>query len=313
MNTQLKVTAEEVGQRLDIFLTAKINGVSRSRLQKLVKDGSVTVNGKAVTPHLALREDDIVSYPDDAAAPPAALVPRPDLPLDIVHEDPNVLVINKPTGQLVHPAAGETDTLANALLGHYPDIAAVGESPDRPGIVHRLDKDASGLLVVAKSQEAFDGLKRQFQAHEVTKEYVVLVAGRPPEDEGTVELAIGRSSGGGKMAAHVTPQEGDREAVTHYRVEEEVPGASLLSVSTETGRTHQIRVHLNAIGCPVAGDTLYGLKSKSRINAPRLFLHCRRLAFTHPTTKKPLEFTSPLPPDLADYLAKQRGQDNNSR
>lgn len=313
MEKHATITAADAGQRLDVFLSAQLPEASRSRLQKLVKSGTITVNGRRVTPHLALTKDDDVAWSDEAvAAPTLTLIPRPDLPLNVIHEDDDVLVIDKPAGLLIHPAAGETDTVANALLARVPAVSGVGDSPDRPGVVHRLDKDASGLLVLAKTKAAFDSLKKQFQYHTVLKEYVVLTAGRPPRDEGAIDLAVGRASYGGKMAARPTAKEGDRDAVTHYSLEEELPGASLLSVRTETGRTHQIRVHLNALGCPVAGDPLYGIKNRARLAAPRLFLHCRRLAFDHPVTKERLEFTSPLPKELEEYLKKLKSRKQKS-
>jgi 23S rRNA pseudouridine1911/1915/1917 synthase len=309
MTTTINVPAEAAGERLDAYLAGQLTTTSRSRLQKLIKSGVITLNGKKVTPHIALSERDAVAYPDEAAVPPTVeVLPNPSVKFEIIHEDRDVFVVSKPTGVLVHPAAGETDTLMNGLLAKYPALTKVGEGADRPGIVHRLDKDASGLLVVAKTKKAYESLKKQFQGHTVLKEYTVLVAGATPHDEGTIEMHIGRASFGGKMAARDKSQarEDDREAITHYYVEEELSGASLLRVRTETGRTHQIRVHLNALGCPVAGDPLYGTKNKMRLASPRLFLHCRRLAFDHPTTGARMEFEAPLPADLQEYLEKVR-------
>ena len=309
MTTTLTIPAEAAGERLDAYLAKQVPTASRSRLQKLIKSGVVTLNDKKVTPHIALDEGDVIAYPEDAVAPiDLRVLPNASVQFAVVYEDKDVVVVDKPTGLLVHPAAGEHDTLVNGLLAKYPAIAKVGESPDRPGIVHRLDKDASGLLVVAKTKKAFENLKKQFQAHLILKEYVVMVAGEPPLDEGTIDLAIGRASFGGKMAARDRSQakEDDRDATTHYYVEETMPGAALLRVRTETGRTHQIRVHLNALGCPVAGDPLYGTRNKAHLSAPRLFLHCRRLGFDHPTTGKHIEFESALPADLQAYLTKSR-------
>jgi 23S rRNA pseudouridine1911/1915/1917 synthase len=236
----------------------------------------------------------------------------------VVYEDDHIVVVDKPSGMIVHPAVpGENDSLANALMAQYPEIAKVGDDPQRPGIVHRLDREASGLLVVARTKAAFDALKSQFQQHVVHKEYVVLVDGAPPEDAGTVDLAIGRKASGGKMAARPMlpprmgaiesePQEDDRKAVTHYRIEEKFAKTTLLAVRTETGRTHQIRVHFNAIGCPVAGDALYGIKRQGRFPSPRLFLHARGLAFTHPITDAELSFTAPMPPELEAIIKRLR-------
>ncbi len=308
MKHAITIAAEDAGARLDVFLTRHLADRSRSQLQKIIKDGAVLLNGKKATPHVALRAGDKVFFelPEKAAAP-AGLTPRPDIKISVVYEDDDVVVVNKPTGLLVHPTVlSETDTLANALVSQYPQIAGVGESPDRPGIMHRLDKDASGLMVVAKNPKAYESLKKQFQVHTVDKEYTVLVQGRPPKDSGTVSLAIGRASAGDKMAARAEPMEGDRPAVTHYRVDKRFVGASLLTVKTETGRTHQIRAHFKALGCPVAGDPLYKAPRGQRLGVPRLFLHCSRLAFDQPTTGRRLEFRIPLPVDLADELKKLR-------
>jgi 23S rRNA pseudouridine1911/1915/1917 synthase len=301
------ITAEDAGQRLDLFLASRYPAMSRSKLQKQIKGGAVRLGGKQVTPHIALREGDEVTVPTEAVTPQTmTLEPRPDIALDIVHEDADVIVLNKPAGLLMHPAAGEQDTLANALLAHHPDIIKVGDEPaERPGIVHRLDKDASGLLVVAKTPVAFERLKEQFQAHTVLKEYTVLVGGGVPQDEDTIRLYIGRATVGGRMAARSKPLDGDREAVTHYHRDAIYEKATLLTVRTETGRTHQIRVHLFALGAPVVGDSLYGIKSRFYLAAPRLFLHCSRLGFTHPTSGETMTFTVPLPPALQKFLDAQ--------
>lgn len=307
-----EIGSAEAGQRLDVFLTARLaetaEGVvlSRSKVQALIKGGRVRVNEEKETPHYALEEGDIVEVDVPAQAPrDAALRPRSDIKFNIVHEDDDVIVVEKPNGLLTHPAVpGESDSLANAVLAHAPGIAAVGESSERPGIVHRLDKDASGLLVIAKTKAAFDSLKAQFQAHTVRKEYAVLVDGGPPQDSGTVSLSVGRKKGDGKMAARPKDdaREGDRDAVTHYSVDTRYARAALLTVRTDTGRTHQIRVHMHALGCPVVGDQLYGERKDGRVKAPRLFLHAKSLAFDHPVTGERLTFTSGLPTELQHVL-----------
>ncbi|MEA3249828.1 MAG: RluA family pseudouridine synthase [Patescibacteria group bacterium] len=309
MRNEHKIDEASAGKRLDVFLAETLAGISRSAIQKSIKDGEVTLNGERAKPHTALREEDIVSVSEEAATPPGPmkLTPRPDIKLNIVHEDDDIIVLNKPSGLLVHPAVrAEDDTLANALLAHYPDITGVGEGPERPGIVHRLDRDASGLLVVAKNKKAYAALKRQFQKHDIKKEYAVLVHGRPPEDEGTIDMAIGRSTRERRMAARAEPLKGDREAVTHYRADEFFMDASLLTVRTETGRTHQIRAHFKALGCPVAGDKLYGSKKSRSLPVQRLFLHAKMLGFKHPTTRKRMEFKTPLPTELEDVLGGLR-------
>lgn len=310
MDRELEVTPEDDGRRLDRLLADKLEKFSRTGLQRLIQDGRILVNGRKVTPHFAVSAGDRISL-DIADAEPqhrtAALKPRPDIALNIVHEDADVAVINKPSGLLVHPSVrGEEETLAAALIARHPEMAGVGESWERPGIMHRLDKDASGLLVVAKTKKAYGSLKRQFQKHAVKKEYAVLVHGRPPKDEGTITLAVGRASSGDKMAARAEPLAGDRSAVTHYRIDEFYAGASLLTVRTETGRTHQIRAHFKALGCPVAGDPLYRMKRGPALPAGRLFLHCKTLAFTHPASRRKMEFTAPLPADLEKTLSSLR-------
>jgi len=307
MEKIFRVEKEEAGTRLDRLLAGKLTELSRTSIQKLIKDGRVLLNGQKVTPHIAVREDDEIAIEAEAAVPkakPTALTPRPDIKLEIVHEDNDVVVVNKPSGLLVHPSVrDEEETLANVLVARYPEIAGVGESFERPGIVHRLDKDASGLLVVARTKKAYTSLKRQFQKHTIKKEYQVLVHGHPPKDAGTITLAVGRASSGEKMAARAEPLAGDRSAVTHYRVDTRYADASLLTVRTETGRTHQIRAHFKALGCPVAGDPLYHWKRGPSLPAGRLFLHAKTLGFSHPASRRKLEFSAPLPADLQDVLA----------
>ncbi|PIY62780.1 RluA family pseudouridine synthase [Candidatus Uhrbacteria bacterium CG_4_10_14_0_8_um_filter_58_22] len=314
METQITIEEKDVGKRLDVFLAERDGSISRSAVQKVIKRNLVQLNGRpAKSPHEALRIGDLITFSDDALAAsdaPFVLLPRPDISLEIVYEDDDLIVVNKPSGLLVHATVrNEQDTLANALLAHYPPIRDIGEGPERPGIMHRLDKDASGLMVVAKTDLAYQSLKKSFQTHDVEKEYAVLTVGNPPNEEGTIDLPIGRSTSERRMAARSQPLEGDRPAVTHYSVEEYLPGAALLAVHTETGRTHQIRTHLKAIGCPVAGDKLYG-PSKSPLPVGRLFLHARRLAIRHPKDGRRLEFSVPLPQELETFLTvlRKRGE-----
>jgi len=307
MSKIIRVEKSESGTRLDVLLAGKLAGISRSRIQKAIKDGHVLINKETVTPHIAVREDDEIGLEMDAVEPPkqTRLVPRPDISLVVVHEDADIVVVDKPTGLLVHPSVREeNDTLANALIARYPEMATVGESWERPGIMHRLDKDASGLLVMARNKKAYLSLKRQFQRHTIKKIYQVLVHDRPPKDAGTVDLAIGRAGSGTHMTARPQPLAGDKTAVTHYSVDELFGSAALLTVWTETGRTHQIRAHFKALGCPVAGDPLYKMKRGPSLPVPRLFLHAKTLGFTHPVTRKKMEFQSPLPADLREALAR---------
>lgn len=310
MKRSFRAEKKDAGTRLDVFLTARLEGWTRSQAQKIIKADAASVNGTTANPHFKLSEgDEVIVDAEDRGAPKKGIAPRPDIQLAIVHEDDDLAVIDKPSGLLVHPATDRDDaTLVHALVARWPQIrkAGVGGSPDRPGIMHRLDKDASGLMVVAKTNKAYESLKRQFQKHTVKKEYAVLVEGAPPADEGTVTLHIGRRKNSGMMAARPEPREGDKEAITHYRVDERFPKAALLTVRTETGRTHQIRAHMNAIGCPVVGDPLYGVKRPARLPSPRLFLHAKMLGFTHPVTRRRMEFSSRLPEELEGVLKKLR-------
>lgn len=304
----IEVPTEAAGQRLDVYLTSRLKNLSRSKIQKLIKGGEILLDGRHATPHEAVAAGQKITIAADALTTvDSRLKSRPDIDLRVVYEDDDVAVIDKPSGLLVHPGPrGEQDTLANALIARWPAMAEVGEAPERPGIVHRLDKDASGLMVVAKNQKAYRALKRQFQNHKTRKQYAVLVIGRPPRDEGTIELAVGRSTAGGKMAARRVPLAGDRTAVTHYRITELFRDAALLEVRTETGRTHQIRTHFRALGCPVAGDPLYGRHRGPQPPTSRLFLHAAQLEFNQPTNRRRLKFESPLPPELQKTLSLMR-------
>ncbi len=302
---RLHVEPGEGGGRLDVWLASRVAGLSRSRLQALIREGSVRVNGASAKPNstVAVGAEVCVEIP-----PPASVDLQPqDLPLTVLYEDAEILVLNKPAGLVVHPAAGHADgTLVNALLYHCADLAGVG-GERRPGIVHRLDKDTSGVMVVCKHDAALEALGRQFREGGVAKEYVALVQGVPLPATGTVRTLIGRSPHDRKKMA-VTTTHG-RPAVTHYRVVETLPGGALLRVRIETGRTHQIRVHLAHLGFPVAGDRQYGTRRQTRtdaIQAPRQMLHAAQLAFTHPRTGKPLCFEAPLPPDMEELLSVLR-------
>jgi 23S rRNA pseudouridine1911/1915/1917 synthase len=294
------VPEESAGERLDKFMAARFPDRSRGAWQDAISAGHVTLNGRVTTPHHA------ATMPDNDADRQITMVPRPDITLRVAFEDAALAVIEKPSGMLMHPAIPtDTATLAHAAIARWPQMATVGESPERPGIMQRLDKEASGLVVLAKIAAAYDDLKRQFQKHDITKEYLVLVSGVPSQESGTVTLAIGRKAGQGRMSARPAAFDGDRPAVTHYEVVEHFANAALLRVRTETGRTHQIRAHMKALGCPVAGDEVYGTPAAQRLS-PRLFLHATTLGFVHPATKKPMEFVSALPQELENVLAKLR-------
>lgn len=293
--------AEGVTGRLDAWLAAQAPELSRARIQALMKDGRVTCGGAAVKASAKPEQGQVIEIRVPA---PVQAEPQPeDIPLDILYEDAALLVLNKPAGLVVHPAPGHADgTLVNALLHHCDDLGGVG-GVERPGIVHRLDKDTSGLMMVAKSDAAMAGLVKLFQTGGITKEYLTLVHGAPPKASGTVSNLIGRHPVDRKRMAVVRCN--GRQAVTHYAVERQFKGAALVRCRIETGRTHQIRVHMQSLGCPVAGDALYGRSAADKrlpVVPARQMLHAARLAFAHPLTGAALTFDAPLPVDFAAVL-----------
>lgn len=278
---QFTITSEYAKMRLDKFLMEHFPGFSRGHLQKLVKAGQVTVGGKPVTPHHFLKEGDAV----EATIEPVQeliVVPNPAVQFEVLSEEPDFIIVNKPAGLVVHQGAGHKtpDTLANGLLARYPKIGKIGDDPIRPGIIHRLDADVSGVMVIARTQDMFDALKRQFKLHEIEKEYVAVVQGPVSPSSGVIEFAIAHK--GSKMVARPKGGEG-RKAVTEYETMTagQQDSRTALRIRTHTGRTHQIRVHLKALGNPIVGDRLYGKKSGQQDSrtAERLMLHARRLAF----------------------------------
>jgi 23S rRNA pseudouridine1911/1915/1917 synthase len=286
-------------QRLDKFLVACLEGYSRSRLQGLIKDGLVTVDGIPVYKASQMLDRSSTVQVRILPAGPANLAPEA-IPLDIVFENNDLLVVNKPAGMVVHPAAGHASgTLANAALGHAPEMEGIG-GQQRPGVVHRLDKDTSGLILMAKNDRAHVWLQEQFRQRSVIKIYIALVDGHPPTPTGRIEAPIGRDAKQRKRMAIVTPQKG-REAISEYRTLETFPEQTLLEVHPITGRTHQIRVHLAFLGCPVAGDTVYGRQHAS-IAVKRHFLHAARLTIRLPGEKTPRTFEAPLPEELNTVL-----------
>ncbi len=283
------------GVRLDRFVADKCSELTRTHVQRLIADGFITVNGREAKSSLRLDSGDRVDV-IVPPAPPSPLVPEA-IPLHIVYEDEDLLVVDKPPGLTVHPAPGHPDhTLINAILSHVPHLARMGDSL-RPGIVHRLDKDTSGLMIVAKNQVAQMNLIEQFRARSVVKAYLVLVKGHLTPEKGIIDAAIGRDVRNRKRMAVV--REG-RPARTQYQVIKYINDYTLLEILPETGRTHQIRVHLAAIGYPVVGDAIYGVKSP---HLSRQFLHACRLGFRLPSSGEYVEFKSELPEDLAQALA----------
>lgn len=292
----------ESGVRLDLFVARALPHLSRTRVQTFIEQGYIQVNQHRAKASTRLEPGDSITVSEPAPEPSPLSPESASLPLDIVFEDQQLLVINKPAGLVVHPAAGhERDTLVDALLARHIPLGAAPEGDDtrRPGIVHRLDKDTSGLLLVAKTAEAMLGLTQQFQTHTITKRYLALVEGHLPVQEGAIDAPVGRDQRQRQRMA-ITAQHG-RDAQTLFWVEQEFSRFTLLRVQIITGRTHQIRVHFAAIGHPVAGDSLYG--RPQRPEPPRLFLHAAELRFIHPTTGQERSFSAPLPPDLQGFLA----------
>lgn len=297
MDQSLTVPADLEGERLDRVL-AVLGGMSRSAARRLIDDGEVLVDGEPGVARQRMSGGEQVEFPTVAERSPLEAEP---VEFAVVHEDGDVIVVDKPAGLVVHPGAGrESGTLAAGLLHRRPEIVGVG-SPDRPGIVHRLDKDTSGLMVVAASPSGYEGLRQQVADRSMRREYLALVDGTFDVPTGTIDAGIGRDETR-PLRRKVDPA--GRPARTHYEVERQFPeaGMTLLRVRLETGRTHQIRVHLAAIDHPLAGDPVYRL-GPDRVPVPRLFLHATRLVFRHPVTGEEMDFESPLPNDLAEALS----------
>jgi 23S rRNA pseudouridine1911/1915/1917 synthase len=313
----LKVPGSSAGERLDRFLAAAQKDLSRSRLQALIRAGRVLVEGRAARASQRLRAGERVLV--ELPAPRRVALEPEAIPLAIVYEDEHLLVVDKPAGLVVHPGAGvASGTLVHALLHHAPAIADVGGA-GRPGIVHRLDKQTSGLMVVAKSAAAYRALVEMLRARTVRRRYLAIVWGLPPTATGSVEGAIGRDPRQRKRMAVVA--RGGKPARTRWRVRERLAGAALLEVTLDTGRTHQIRVHLAHLGYPVAGDPLYGGRGKVQLSGtagerslrsvvlealPRQALHATELEFPHPVTGEVVRFTSPPPADFERALESLR-------
>jgi 23S rRNA pseudouridine1911/1915/1917 synthase len=302
------ISQDEAGARLDVFLAGKLPKMTRSQVSKFLKAGAGKVNGKSASVHRFLNPGDKVEFGTvDSVAGKTEVAPedrpvRPVPELKIIDETKGFIVLDKPTGVLVHPDGKQlTGTLVDALLAHDPKIAKIGEDPERPGIMHRLDKEVSGLMVVAKEQDAFDSLKAQFAEHSVDKVYLALVHGEMEQDEGDIKFRIARSKTKSRMAARPAHEEEGRAAWTHYRTLKRFKKASLLELSIFSGRTHQIRAHLLALNHPVIGDVLYGRKSEDRkIKSPRLMLQCVKLGFKDPATGELREYELPPVKEFAE-------------
>jgi 23S rRNA pseudouridine1911/1915/1917 synthase len=304
---RLKATRDAANQRVDVWLAKQLPDLSRSRIQSLIKAGRITVEGKPARPHGKLLKGMEIEIDIPPARPPADLIAE-DIPLEIIYEDSDIVVVNKPAGLVVHPAAGHASgTLVNALLHHCRDLPGIG-GEIRPGLVHRLDRDTTGVLVVAKSETSMKRLANQFKKRRVHKEYVAVVDGVPRPSSGRIETLIGRSAHDRKKMS-TKPASGGRLAATRYEVVESFGSCSLVRLVIETGRTHQIRVHMAHIGHAVTGDAQYGRKRRAGLDddAPtRQMLHAERLSFTHPTRGHRVEFVAPLPDDMRRLLAKLR-------
>ena len=305
----IRIESDRAGVRLDTFLASQIERWSRARLQRLIESEDVLVNGKPAKPSYRLREHDEIEV--ELVTPPADTFTPENIPIDIVYEDATLVVVNKPAGLVVHPAAGTpSGTLANALAYHFQQLPDAGSGVRRPGIVHRLDRDTSGLLVVAKTEAALENLSDQFRDRTVFKSYVGLVHGRVLANSGRIDQPLARDPANRTRMAVVR---GGRNALTLYRVRRSFERFTLLEVELKTGRTHQIRVHLAWIKHPVVGDETYGGGRDNTIQDPRLrarirslgrqFLHAEKLGFIHPETRELVKFEAPLPSELSGVLA----------
>lgn len=295
---------EDSGQRLDKWLQLQLPDMTRSAVQKLIEQGNVTRNGMTVSKNGKGNAGDVIEV--IVPQPKPLEVTAQDIPLDILYEDNDLLVVNKPKGMVVHPAVGNDDgTLVNALLHHCGDSLSGINGIIRPGIVHRIDKDTSGLLIVAKNDIAHQGLAQQIKEHSFTRIYEAVVYGNMKREEGTVDAPIGRHPTDRKRMA--VTDKNSRNAVTHYKVLKRYDGFTHVQLKLETGRTHQIRVHMAYIGHPVAGDTVYGVK-KVITSLNGQCLHARVIGFVHPITEEYIEITSELPVYFTQFLSKLREQ-----
>lgn len=310
MPSELVITPGETPKRLDLFLANREPTLSRSSLQRLIQDGRITINGESVRPSQKIKPGDRIHL-DIPRPEPLDLKPEP-IPLTALFEDESLLVLTKPAGLVVHPAPGHwSGTLVNALLHHFKSpegsLSTIG-GKERPGLVHRLDKETSGVMVVAKTDQAHRALAAQFKRHSITRVYEALVWGVPKKSDGVIELAIGRDSKERKKFSARTAR--PKESVTAYKVEQRLgKAATLVALFPRTGRTHQIRVHLASIGHPVLGDPTYGgskVKEIDGLTIPRVMLHARTLGFEHPVTRDYHEFSAPMPADMEGVMQALR-------
>lgn len=307
LSAQIELLVEEPGERLDLYLSNELADISRSRLQKLIANHHVQINGHVCTSKKAIVQTGdqiLVTLPE---AEPLNLEPE-NIPLDILYEDDQLLIVNKPAGMVVHPAPGHTSrTLVNALLWHCrtatgaSTLSGIG-GVQRPGIVHRLDRDTSGAIAIAKTDQAHQHLQQQFQTKTARRSYLAVVYGAPKTDQGTVNQPIGRHPVDRKKMAIVPESDGGRPAVTHWQVKERLDNFTRMNFELETGRTHQIRVHAAFMGHPIVGDPVYGSGKSIGVNLPGQALHAWRLRLVHPVSQETIEAIAPLPPHFTTLM-----------
>ncbi len=299
--TEINLQVEEKGERIDRYLSQHLPDLSRSRIQQLIEQGNVQVNGKVCTSKkITVQAGDRISLTIPEAKP---LDLQPEaIPLEVLYEDDALIIINKPAGLVVHPAPGhEEGTLVNALLAHCSNLAGIG-GVQRPGIVHRLDKDTTGAIAIAKTDQAHQNLQAQLKAKTARREYLGVVYGAPSADSGTVDQPIGRHPIDRKKMAVVPVEKGGRLAVTHWHIRERLGNYTLMHFQLETGRTHQIRVHSAYMGHPIVGDPVYSTGRSVGVNLPGQALHAWRLTLQHPVTQESIEVTAPVPKSLTTLL-----------
>ncbi len=299
---KLIVNAESVGERLDAYIASKLNSISRTNVKRLVEDGNIVVNGRVQKVSYKVQENDEINVEIPEAK--ELDIQAENIPIEVIYEDSDIIVVNKPKGLVVHPANGNWDgTLVNAIMAICKDSLSGIGGEIRPGIVHRLDKDTSGLLIIAKNDKAHLNMSEQIKNREVKKIYYALVRGVIPENEATINMPIGRSTKDRKKMA-VTKD--GKEAITHFKVIERFPKYTLLEVKIDTGRTHQIRVHLSEIGYPVVGDEVYS-NGKNEFGVHGQLLHAKSLDFKHPITEKQMHLEAELPEEFSNVLKRLRG------
>lgn len=316
---EIRVDPGQEMTRIDRFLTDKTANSSRNKVQQAIEDGIVKVNGATTKANYKIKPGDLITYWVAKSPAPSEVIPEP-IPLDIVYEDNHILVVNKPAGMVVHPAHGNwTGTLVNGLVYHFNQLPELPGNSGRPGLVHRIDKDTSGLLVVAKSDKAMSHLAKQFFVHSIERTYLALVWGEPAEDKGTVDVPIGRSAKDRKIMDAYPDGSYGKRAVTHWEVLKRLRYVSLLACKLETGRTHQIRIHMKYLGHPLFSDAAYGgdkvrrgtqfSKYKSFVancfkTLPRQALHAQSLGFVHPESGEKMFFEVPMPQDMEEVIQK---------